>query len=281
MAGIQRRWRKVLLLALAGLLCGLAGGVASLALHDARLGLAADALGTSALLGFFAWAGAALTSESTRSRLGLGASRLTHRHLAVLSVGILALSHALATAVELWAPDRASSLVLFEQVLAGARGATLAALCVGLALAPGILEELFFRGYVQRGLEGRVGTPGAIVTAAALFGLMHGDPVHAAAAFVLGIYLGLAAALGGSVRAAIGCHVVNNLVAVLEAAWDTSLAPGGLPGLAVGLGVAAGAAAWVARGAPAAFSVGLGHGGGEDVTHAQEHAQQAEPQQQG
>jgi membrane protease YdiL (CAAX protease family) len=279
-AGSRRRWRKALLLALSGVLCALAGGVASLALGDSQLALAADGLGTSALLGFLAWAGAASGKEPAASRLGLGASRLPRRQQGALIVGIVALSHALATGVELWAPNQAPSLVLFEEILAGARGATLAALCLGLAFAPGILEELLFRGYVQRGLERRIGAPGAVLVAAALFGLVHGEPVHAAAAFVLGIYLGLAAVLAGSVRAAIACHVVNNLVAVLEGAWDTSLAGGGPPGLAAGLGVAVGAAAWVAWRRPTG-SVALGHPVGEDVAHAQEQAQQAEPYQQG
>ncbi len=58
------------------------------------------------------------------------------------------------------------------------------------------------------------------LAAACLFGAAHGDPVHAAAAAVLGLYLGTVALLAASTRAAVACHVVNNTVAVLASAWQ-------------------------------------------------------------
>jgi membrane protease YdiL (CAAX protease family) len=67
-------------------------------------------------------------------------------------------------------------------------------------------------------MEARLGPAVAIPLASALFGALHVDPVHAVFAGVLGLYLGLAAHLAGSVRAAIGCHALNNLLAVAVAA---------------------------------------------------------------
>ena len=65
---------------------------------------------------------------------------------------------------------------------------------------------------MQRGLVRRFGAPVGIPLASAIFGALHVEPIHAAAAAALGLYLGLASHLAGGVRASIACHTVNNLV---------------------------------------------------------------------
>lgn len=73
-------------------------------------------------------------------------------------------------------------------------------------------EELLFRGAIFGALAraGGVGLP--IVGSAALFGLMHLTPGHAAAAFVSGLGLGWMRAVTGSVWPGVVAHALNNLV---------------------------------------------------------------------
>ncbi len=70
--------------------------------------------------------------------------------------------------------------------------------------------------------------------------MLHGDPVHGASAAILGLYLGTVVVLAGSVRAAILCHTVNNLVAVTTAARLPEIPTPGLASSLAGLAVAAG-----------------------------------------
>jgi membrane protease YdiL (CAAX protease family) len=73
-------------------------------------------------------------------------------------------------------------------------------------------EELLFRGAIFGTLAraGGVGLP--IVGSAALFGLMHLTPGHAAAAFVSGLGLGWMRAVTGSVWPCVVAHALNNLL---------------------------------------------------------------------
>jgi membrane protease YdiL (CAAX protease family) len=218
---------------------------------DAALGLALGALGTSSAMAALALGTAGLARRpprGIRARLDLGPGRLSALGLAALVLGTLGLSHSLDTAVALLDLADDSILGEIDSALTGARGARLGAVLVGLALAPGIAEELLFRGLLQGALlrrwKGRRGgVAGAIGLASLAFGFVHGDPVHAVAAFFLGLYLGVVAWRAGSIRASILAHVVNNGLAVLAG----SLAPEALGGgtapsvwwLAPGLALAA------------------------------------------
>jgi membrane protease YdiL (CAAX protease family) len=215
----RRRGARALGLLLLGAISGFAtchavppsGG--SLAEH-----LAIDSLGLEIFLAGIALAGASLSRAPLRRRLALGPGRIPPLLLATLVVGTVAVSHGLDGSIELLGLRETSSLASFDFTLAGARGRALLLALVGIGLAPAIGEELLCRGLVQRGLLARFRPSVAIPLAAAFFGALHVDPVHAVSAGLLGLYLGLAAYLAGSTRAAIACHAVNNLLAVAEAA---------------------------------------------------------------
>jgi len=204
------------------LLVGAAAGLATFRLPGASGSLAERfalrSLGIEIFLAAVALAGASLSRRALRARLGLGPGRIPPWLVAVLVVGTIALSHALDGALALFGLREQSGIATFDSTLAGARGRDLAIALLGVGVAPGIAEELLFRGFVQRGLEARLGPARAIVLAAALFGAFHGDLLYAVSAGVLGIQLGLAAHLAGSTRAAIACHAANNLLAVAQAA---------------------------------------------------------------
>ncbi len=146
-------------------------------------------------------------------------------------LGVLALSLAANGVLEESGLRDRGMLPSFDRVVAGARGSSLVASTLALGLAPAIGEELFFRGLVQRGLEQRVGPGFAIAIAASLFAVIHGDAAHAAAAFVLGLYLGGVAHLSGGVRAAILCHAGNNLAAVALGAYGPNSVTLGAPAI--------------------------------------------------
>lgn len=181
---------------------------------DPARSLSFGALGISAALACAACALAALGREPVAARLGLGPARLGAGTTGLLALGLVALSQALESAISLAGWRAHSVLPLFDEAVAAARGADRVLVLVALGLVPGVAEELFCRGWMQRGLTRRLPPAVAIGLAAAVFGVLHGDPVHAGAAFALGLYLGWVAWIGDSVRPAMVCHVANNAVAV-------------------------------------------------------------------
>jgi membrane protease YdiL (CAAX protease family) len=83
-----------------------------------------------------------------------------------------------------------------------------------IAFAPGFMEELFFRGYIQRRLLERWSPWTAILVCSVLFTFMHLDPHQMAAVFPLGIWLGVVAWRTGSVWPGMLCH------AFINGAWN-------------------------------------------------------------
>ena len=210
---------------------GLAGQVAGLGDRVAEpAAILLGALAMSLLLSLLAVAAAVgLGGSRLVERLGLGRGRLPPRTIALLVLGVLTLSFAADASLRHGGLRDQGTLETFDRTVSGARGPSLLASSLVLGIAPAIGEELFFRGLVQRGLEARFGPGIAIPLASLMFAAIHGDPVHALAALVLGLYLGVVAHLSGGIRAAILCHAANNLVAVSVGAF-------GLGGISVSWG---------------------------------------------
>lgn len=187
------------------------------------LQLAAQAAGTSALLTLVAVFWAALGTRPVVERLGLGRARASAGLVLLLALGLLGLSHALDQLIHRFDLRDASHLARLDAAIGGEPQSSWTWMLLGLGLAPGFGEEIFFRGCVQRGLHRRLRRGGAVAVTAVLFGAFHGDWVHAGGAFVLGLYLGAIAEIGGGTRPAIACHVLNNLAAV--AGMAVPLAP--------------------------------------------------------
>lgn len=209
--------------------------------------MAIHGLGFELFLGLMALAGAALSAAPVSERLGLRAGRLSGGLLALLVLGTVALSHALDAVIDLTQLGKHGPLAELEAALAGIRGRSFWLALLGLGLAPGVAEELLCRGLVQRGLAPSLGAPAAVVLATLFFGALHVDPVHAAFAAVLGLYLGILSHLAGSVRAAIACHAANNLCAVVVSAFAASLEIPPAASIGLGGGFALAVLAWVWR----------------------------------
>ena len=207
--------------------------------------MAIGGLGFELFLGLAALAGATLSAAPVSERLGLGKGRLSSGLVALLVLGTVALSHALDAVIDLAQLGEHGSLAELDAALVGVRGKAFWLALLGLGLAPGVAEELLCRGLVQRGLVPRLGAPAAVVLATLFFGALHVDPVHAAFAAFLGLYLGTLSHLAGSVRPAIACHAANNLCAVGMAAFVSSLEIPPAASIGAGFGFALAALAWV------------------------------------
>ncbi len=83
------------------------------------------------------------------------------------------------------------------------------ALALGFALGQAVIEEIVFRGVLFGWLQPRWGTGAAVVGPALLFGAVHGGPLQAGVATLLGVQLGAIRAAFG-LPLAIAAHVANN-----------------------------------------------------------------------
>jgi membrane protease YdiL (CAAX protease family) len=82
-----------------------------------------------------------------------------------------------------------------------------------MALSPAFIEEILMRGAVLQPLR-RFGDSFAVVTAALLFALLHGNILQGVFAFFAGLAMGYAAVFSGSLWPAIMIHFINNAVSV-------------------------------------------------------------------
>jgi uncharacterized protein len=81
-------------------------------------------------------------------------------------------------------------------------------------LAP-LVEELVFRGLLQKSLSHRMPIWAAILIASALFALVHFDPKAFPILMGMGVVFGVLYHKTGSLRANIAVHMVNNAAALL------------------------------------------------------------------
>jgi membrane protease YdiL (CAAX protease family) len=156
-----------------------------------------------------------LSETPARLRLRLGRASVSPGVLAAAGGAMLLLSHGLDSLVQLLRFSGYGVHGLFFELFSEATPAQLAVAVLVIAALAGTVEEIVFRGYLQTRLSQRWGPgPGVIVTALC-FGAAHFDPVQGGAAIFLGLYLGAVTEWTGSIRPAIFCHVVNNLLGTL------------------------------------------------------------------
>jgi CAAX protease family protein len=94
-------------------------------------------------------------------------------------------------------------------------------LWVALVVAAPLVEETFFRGFLFRGIASSfVGPVGAIIITALLWAVIHYqyDLYGVSTIFLLGLLVGSARMLSGSLAVPMTLHAVSNIVATTEAA---------------------------------------------------------------
>ncbi len=218
------RVRAALLFTLSGVaLFAIAIAIGMSQLAESAAGFGLSGLFTAASLALLAVAGGFATRRPIRTALGLDRSQLGRAWVVLFALGTVGLSQWIDLALRWGGLRHGSSLEAIDAILHGAEGLPLLLSGIGIGIAPGIGEELLFRGFVLRVLARRFGTPAGVVLSAALFAAAHLDPAHAMGAGLLGVYLGIVAVATGSTRPAIVCHVVNNLAAVAGSVWGWGL----------------------------------------------------------
>jgi membrane protease YdiL (CAAX protease family) len=90
-----------------------------------------------------------------------------------------------------------------------------ALLVVIVVIGAPIIEELFFRGLVQRAVARRFGAGWAIAASSLLFGLAHFQTLQAPALVALGVVLGLLAHRNRRLGPGIATHMTFNAVTVV------------------------------------------------------------------
>ncbi len=86
-----------------------------------------------------------------------------------------------------------------------------------VGVCPALAEELFCRGFLGRGLVGRYGPLVGVLLTSFFFGVLHVDPPHALATFVMGLALHFSYLMARSLWVPILLHFLNNTLAVLAA----------------------------------------------------------------
>lgn len=193
-------------------------------------------------------AAAMLSRQPWMQRLALVPSRRPWIYWPLFAAATPFIGAVTMTALQQVTEVRGSQLELINNILGQSQGPQLGLVLMLVAVIPGFVEELLFRGYVQSRLLQRLHPAVAIGVTSVLFALAHFDPVHSPAVMPLGIWLGVVAWRCGSIWPAVCCHVVNNSVAMFEsqiagspglsgayAGWETSFVVGS--GLALVLSV--------------------------------------------
>lgn len=182
-----------------------------------------------------------LSPQPWTRRLGLGRGGLPWWSWFVLMLGTPVVGVVSSHLLSLTVDDMSDHLRLVETMLRTHVRDFPVGLIVIVALVPGFVEELLFRGYLQNRLLQRWPPVFAVGVSAVVFSAAHLDPVHVVGVIPLGLWLGVIAWRAGSIWPAVLCHAANNAAAVVAASFhegqslELSLDPFSLTLLAVGV----------------------------------------------
>jgi hypothetical protein len=164
-----------------------------------------------------------LSPQAFTARLGLRWGALPRWNWLVLMLGTPIIGVLSSHLLSLLAEDLSDQLKLVESMMRTHVRDFPVGLIVIVAVLPGFVEELLFRGYLQSRLLRRWPPRLAVGVSALVFSAAHLDPLHVLGVIPLGLWLGTIAWRAESVWPAMLCHAVNNAVAVLgSACQDTS-----------------------------------------------------------
>ena len=174
-------------------------------------------LASQLVIGLAAVVPAMFSRSPFRQRLGLVPSNLPAWGLPVVVVGSLAPAAlgilAAVLMAEVIPPQDNSWSTLMENMTP----AWAVSFVLFISLAPGLCEELLFRGYLQTRLLERWKPGFAILVSSSLFALFHITPHAMALAFIVGLFLGVLAWRTGSIWPGVLCHAfINGSVNVLR-----------------------------------------------------------------
>jgi membrane protease YdiL (CAAX protease family) len=172
---------------------------------------------TQLVLGAFILALSGFSPEPWRQRLRWRPATIGWAGLALAAVAFLGLSNISDCVIGLLGWQDKGTLGTLNAIFRGASpGARLFAVGVVGLVAP-VVEELFFRGYIQTRLVRRWGRWAGICVTSLLFGLSHLDPLQSTCAVTIALFLGWIVERTGSVWPTILLHCLNNTLSVVTA----------------------------------------------------------------
>lgn len=184
-------------------------------------GLFYGALVSAASLATVAWCAARLEKTPIVRRLRLHRTRATPVGLLEATGGLIGLNLACATTGEMLGVHGSGVMDAVATALQSPTPWRFVAALATLGVAPGIAEEIFFRGLLQTRLVASWGRWPGIIAASAAFGLIHLDPLQGSIAFAAGLFLGSIVERFGGVRPSILAHAVNNSLVVAVGAFGS------------------------------------------------------------
>lgn len=116
---------------------------------------------------------------------------------------------------KLFDPMREMYRSMLKTVVKAESGSELILVILVAAVVPAFVEEMMFRGVIQRTFE-RVFKPMlAVLVTGIIFGLFHLDPFNAVPLICIGCYMGFLRLRSKSIALPITAHFLNNLVAIV------------------------------------------------------------------
>jgi uncharacterized protein len=159
---------------------------------------------------------ARMSPRPLKERLGLlPVSGQPVSRLKVATMGAFTLSAALGSAIALSLVLGAPPANAISTTITDGSWLAIALMSLLLSMLPAVVEEIVFRGYIQRRLLERWSPSMAIGVSTVLFAIMHADSLqHVLAVIPLGVVTGLLAWRTGSIVPGILLHAVHNAGAV-------------------------------------------------------------------
>ncbi len=163
----------------------------------------------------FAMVAALFSRDRWVDRLGLRSGRLPAWTWLLFLAGTPIVGMFASQLMSGVADEPSEQLKMFERMFQFDSLSSLVTLLLLVSLLPGIVEEILFRGYLQRRLLTRLPALASIVICSFLFAAAHMDPMHAVGVLPLGLWLGVIAWRADSIWPAMFGHIGNNGYAIV------------------------------------------------------------------
>ncbi len=177
-------------------------------------GLAASAGATGLVLALVSVGGARLGKHVVAERLRLTRGRLGALPIAAAALCTFAGGFLFSQSFELFGFREDGVLAVITKSVNEASWPAWTVSILGLAVVPGIAEELFFRGFVQTRAVAALGPARGIILSALLFGVFHMDLKQGLYAALVGMFLGWLAFRAGSIRPSMLAHGMSNFLSL-------------------------------------------------------------------
>ncbi len=163
---------------------------------------------------FLVWREVVKTKTPILKRLGFikpNLSKLDFLALGLASLAVALLAKEITKIVigffPFYKPEKDTKLLYFLEQLTTEWGVLF---ILVIALAPGFIEEITYRGFLQRGLLKKFRPSVSIVISSFMFGLAHIVPQEIVFTSIMGLWLGIIAWRVNSIWPTIFCHALIN-----------------------------------------------------------------------